>query len=349
MRSRTFTIILVLMLTMIMAGSFSVSYAEDGFGTDDDEFGPDTEDKKISSVVLSRSSYVFSGNVKTPKVTVYNQNGNVLSSKYYDTQYSKGRINAGKYKVYVTGKNGYAGKIVARFTIKPQQLKKSRVYLSKKKYVYNGKVKKPVVSVENAKGITLKKAGKYSVSYASGRKNVGKYKVIIKGKNNYKGSVTKYFKINPKGTYIKSLSSNKNTITVKWKKQSTRMSKSHITGYQIKYSDDSSMCDYSIKTVKGYSKTSKQISGLSWDERYYVKIRTYKTVNGVKYYSTWSSKKSVSTKEKPITNPVYIAPYSGERYHYNRNCRGLRNARYIEKISLSDAKSYGYTLCGYER
>lgn len=49
-------------------------------------------------------------------------------------------------------------------------------------------------------------------------------------------------------------------------------------------------------TVSSYKTTSKKISNLSAKKKYYVKVRTYKTVKGVKYYSSWSKVKSVTTK-----------------------------------------------------
>jgi len=49
------------------------------------------------------------------------------------------------------------------------------------------------------------------------------------------------------------------------------------------------------------------------------------------------------------TNRVYIATYSGTKYHYNKNCRGLKNAKTIKKTSLSYAKKHGYGLCGWEK
>lgn len=135
------------------------------------------------------------------------------------------------------------------------------------------------------------------MTYASGRKNVGKYKVTIKFKGDYSGTVTKYFKINPKGTSISSLKKASKAFTVKWKKQSKKMAKSRITGYQIQYSTSSSFASkVKTKTVSGYSKTSKKITGLSSNKKYYVRIRTYKTVSGTKYYSSWSKIKSVKTK-----------------------------------------------------
>ena len=50
-------------------------------------------------------------------------------------------------------------------------------------------------------------------------------------------------------------------------------------------------------TVKGYSKTSKKVTKLKGGKKYYVKIRTYKTVGGKKFYSSWSKVKTVKTKK----------------------------------------------------
>lgn len=49
-------------------------------------------------------------------------------------------------------------------------------------------------------------------------------------------------------------------------------------------------------TVKGASTVSKKITKLKAKKKYYVQIRSYKTVNGSKIYSSWSTKKYVTTK-----------------------------------------------------
>ncbi|MGN0659793.1 MAG: fibronectin type III domain-containing protein, partial [Emergencia sp.] len=97
-------------------------------------------------------------------------------------------------------------------------------------------------------------------------------------------------------TSISKVSGAKKAFTVKWKKQSSKMAVSTITGYQIRYSTSSKMTNARTKTVKGYKSTSKKITGLSAGKKYYVQVRTYKTVNGKTYYSSWSSVKSVKTK-----------------------------------------------------
>ena len=92
-------------------------------------------------------------------------------------------------------------------------------------------------------------------------------------------------------TSITSLSAKDNGFTVKWKK------KTKITGYQIQYST-SSKFKKGNKTIKiKKAKTvSKKITGLKPSKKYYVRIRTYKIVNKKTYYSSWSKKKNVTTK-----------------------------------------------------
>ena len=96
-------------------------------------------------------------------------------------------------------------------------------------------------------------------------------------------------------SYVKSfkLAKGKKCFTAKWKKQSKKNQKK-FNGYQIQYSVNS---NYSgAKTVSvGKTKSSKKISKLSAKKKYYVRIRTYRKVGGVTYYSKWTSK-SVKTK-----------------------------------------------------
>ncbi|MCD8012341.1 MAG: fibronectin type III domain-containing protein [Lachnospiraceae bacterium] len=91
---------------------------------------------------------------------------------------------------------------------------------------------------------------------------------------------------------VKSSSSKK--ASVKWKKTTK------VTGYQIQYSTSKKFkSGNTTKTVKvsGAKKTSKVISKLKGGKKYYFRVRTYKKVNGVTYYSAWSAKKSVKVKK----------------------------------------------------
>jgi len=212
--------------------------------------------------------------------------------------------NYGAYKTTTKAKFGKDGEQTSTCSAcsdkvtKPIAAPKS-IRLSYTEYTYNGKTKKPTVkAVYDSEGNKISSAN-YKVSYASGRKNVGKYKVTVtfnKNSADYTGSSYTTFKINPKGTSIASLAKVKKGFTVKWKKQTGKMATSRITGYQYRYSTSSKMTNATIKTVKGYGKTSAKKTGLKAKKTYYVQVRTYKTVNGVKYYSPWSKYKKVKTK-----------------------------------------------------
>lgn len=193
------------------------------------------------------------------------------------------------------------GRIVKRCSVCGQILsttvipKISSIKLSSSAYAYDGKVKTPSVIVKDSRGKTLVKNTDYTVSYAKGRKYVGKYAVKITFKGKYSGAKTLYFYVRPKTTSVSSVSAGSKKFTVKWKKQATQ-----TTGYQIQYSTSSKFTNYKTAMVTKNSTTSKTISKLSAKKKYYVRVRTYKTVkiNGkaTNIYSGWSKAKYVTTK-----------------------------------------------------
>ena len=95
--------------------------------------------------------------------------------------------------------------------------------------------------------------------------------------------------LKPAAPAITKLNGSRKAFTAKWSKKS-------YTGYEMRYSRYSSM--KSAKTLRfTSSKTvSKKVTRLNAKKRYYVQVRSYKTVNGKRVYSSWSSKKSVKTK-----------------------------------------------------
>ena len=174
--------------------------------------------------------------------------------------------------------------------------KASSIKLKATSLTYNGKVRTPKVIVKDRTGKTLVKNTDYIVSYAKGRKYVGKYAVKITFKGKYSGTKTLYFTIKPKATSISSLKAGSKKFTVKWKKQATQ-----TTGYQVQYSASSKFSKAKTVTVGKNTTVSKKISKLSGKKKYYVRVRTYKTVkiNGksIRIYSGWSKAKTVTTKK----------------------------------------------------
>ena len=135
---------------------------------------------------------------------------------------------------------------------------------------------------------TLKKGTDYTVTFKN-NKAIGTATVTIKGKGNYTGTVTKTFKIIPKKTTLKTAASpKKGQLKVTYTKQT------NITGYQITYALDKSFTK--SKASKSSAKLTKTISGLKSGKTYYVKVRTYKTVKGTKYYSGYSAVKKIKVK-----------------------------------------------------
>lgn len=162
--------------------------------------------------------------------------------------------------------------------------------LSATVYTYNGKVRKPSVAVKA--GEKTFSASEFAVKYSGGRKNVGKYSVTVTMKGKYTGRKTVTFRINPKGTAVQKLTKGRKQMKVTWKAQKTQ-----VSGYRIQYSTSSKFKkDTHIKTVKSYKTKSLKIKKLKAKKKYYVRIQTYKTVGGIKYYSGWSKAKSVKTK-----------------------------------------------------
>lgn len=218
-----------------------------------------------------------------------------------------------------------------------------RIKLSKANFTYTGNIKKPTVKVYNNCGYLIN-AKHYTVTYQKGRKNVGKYKVTVTFKNSsdkYRGKMTTSFNINPKGTYITKLTKGNESFTVKWKKGGNQ-----ITGYQIRYCEDNDMSWASYKNIKSRSKVSTKISNLWEDQKYYVQIRTYKTVNGKKFFSPWSKKKTIRTKaatsyydDDDYTGAIYITR-TGECYH----ARACGNGTYYLS-TLSEALALGLRPC----
>ena len=174
--------------------------------------------------------------------------------------------------------------------------KASSIKLKATSLTYNGKVRTPKVIVKDRTGKTLVKNTDYTVSYAKGRKYVGKYAVKITFKGKYSGTKTLYFTIKPKATSISSLKAGSKKFTVKWKKQATQ-----TTGYQVQYSASSKFSKAKTVTVGKNTTVSKKISKLLGKKKYYVRVRTYKTVkiNGksIRIYSGWSKAKTVTTKK----------------------------------------------------
>lgn len=127
----------------------------------------------------------------------------------------------------------------------------------------------------------------------------------------------------PNATQITSIKAVDNGFKVKWKKKS-------CTGYQIQYSTSKKFAKKGTKVLKvnKAKTTSKTVKKLKAKKKYYVRVRTYKTVKKKNYYSKWSANYSVTTKAK-----------KGSSSSSNNS-----SAIAIRSVSYITGKNYGFKV-----
>ncbi len=157
--------------------------------------------------------------------------------------------------------------------------------INSKVFYLNAKAKtKLTYKTSNSKVVTVNSNGKVTI------KGIGKATITITAveTSRYEKAVKKVtVTVKPSKPKIKDLSSKSNRITIRWDKLDD-----NITGYQIAYKRVGSE-SYRCKAYKGSSLTKKTLKGFS-DGTYYVKMRSYKVVDGKRVYSSWSTVKKIN-------------------------------------------------------
>lgn len=273
-------------------------YGEESFqGTYDDYYKFKLTKGSTYTIYLKNAAELDAG---TTIVELHDPNGNEvggvsLRSGKEGTDYRswsvKAKYTGWYYFLLRNDANGVGTNYAIRVNAPKIAASKTTATLTRTGYAYDGKVKTPAVTVKYGNK-TLTKGTDYTVSYASGRKNVGQYKVVITYKGSYTGTKTLYFKIYPPKTTLSTVAtSGSKALKITWAKKSTQ-----VTGYQIQYSTSSKFASGNkTKTVSSYKTTSTTIKSLTAKKTYYVRVRTYKTVGGKTYYSSWSNVKYKKT------------------------------------------------------
>ena len=258
----------------------------------------------ISTMTINNiADQTYTGKEICPTIRIQNGNTSLVSGEDYTVSYSNNK-NIGSGAVTITGKGNYTGKITRYFSIVPQKVTgvtnktqdtKSitvkwnktagatwyEVYkydTSKKKYI---KVK--TTSSNQYKVTNLKTATTYQFK-------VRAYKTVS-GKNYY-SSYSSAIKLTTKTTTpkISKVTAGKKKATVKWGKVTG------ATGYEIYMSTNKSKNYSRIKTITNGKTIKYTKTKLKKGKKYYFKIRTYRTVNGKKIYSFYSSAKYAKIK-----------------------------------------------------
>ena len=239
-----------------------------------------------ASVTLSTSTYAYDGKAKKPGVTVKLNGKTLKNGTDYTVSYSN-NTKVGTAKVTITGNGNYTGSVSKTYSIKNNFKKATISGISTK--AFTGKNITQSITVKY-NGKTLKKGTDYTVSYSNSKK-VGTATVKIAGKGSYTGTVTKTFKINPAKQEIQKLTAKSKAFFVDWAQ------KGSATGYEIQYATNSKFTSAKKVTITNNKTDKTTVSKLSGKKKYYVRVRSYTTVKGTKYYGAWSASKSVTTKK----------------------------------------------------
>lgn len=144
-----------------------------------------------NAVITYNNSLTYNGSTLSPAVTVKYGNATLKKNTDYTVAYSN-NVNAGTGTITITGKGIYGGSVKNTFTIKKLGISATAVSGTGNK-VYTGSAIKPVPAVK-AGGRTLKNGTDFTVSYKNNTEP-GTATLIVNGKGNYSGSVSKTFKI----------------------------------------------------------------------------------------------------------------------------------------------------------
>lgn len=204
---------------------------------------------------------------------------------------------------------------------------------------YRSVARKPKVTVRNSKGETIA-SNYYTVKYRN-NKAVGTASVKITMKAPYTGSKTLNFQIVPatqKITLIKV--TKKKSIDLIWTRNRA------VSGYQVQYATNKKFTknavtknvgklnkdkvtrgraffdfqesllrdEYFLKETK-YNKNYMRIKKLDANTTYYVRVRSYKTVNGKKIYGAWSKTKSITTTSKTTDSGSSLYMHCNNKKH----------------------------------
>lgn len=244
------------------------------------------------------------GDVKTAAIGALGHN--IVKDKAVSATYDKAGKTEGSHcsrcNAVIVAQKTVAKKTVGKVTgLKDKSIKvdkSSQITLSWSKvsgadkyevYIKNGS-KWVKLTTTTKTSYTVKKDGKKKALKAGKSYEFRVRAVVEESKKTYTGSYSDVLKVKvaPKAPTL-TLKAGKKQLTASWK------SISGASGYEVQYSTSSKM--KKAKTVK-VKKSSKKttVKKLKKGKKYYVRVRTYKTVNGKKIYSDWSKVKNVKVK-----------------------------------------------------
>ena len=240
----------------------------------------------------------YSGKAQTPPIVIRDGDVTLTQGTDYTVSYEN-NVNAGENTAIarITGRGNYTGAVQKTFTIRKAANTIKAGNIVKK---YSAKARSFSLGAQIANGTPLYRSNSKSVTVnAKGVVTIkagyiGKASITITAReyNNYsKTTKTVTVLVKPVTTVLTSTAARSaGKMTVKWRKRKT------ATGYQIQYSTSRDFTRAKSAWVRKNTVLTKTISGLTKGKKYYVRVRTYRKIKGVKYYSVWSNVKTVKIK-----------------------------------------------------
>lgn len=264
--------------------SYNNKFTIDGVKYKVNEYGVEKTHIKNQKITVA-SSATYTGKNLKPKVTIKG----LKEDKDFKVEY-KDNKKIGTATVTITGLGHFKGTVTKKFEIK---IGKPDVTLKTKSNGINIAWKK----VPGAKSYEVYRDNKKiktttSLNFTDKKVKNGKqykYKVVAIYKKSKGTSKTKtvYYLTKPEITKVKA-GSKKLTINIK--------KNSNASNYQIQYATNKDFTDKVSINVSA-SSLSNVLKNLKAKKKYYIRIRAYKKIDGVKYYSVYSDIKSATTKK----------------------------------------------------
>ncbi len=250
------------------------------------------------TVELSQDSFVYNGGIHRPAVTVTDASGTEISSNYFRLMYPEESKRPGNYVVQIVFQNPYSGTVQKEYQITKarQTIQMSNV---SKRLDGKGYVIQPNIVHGNSQGTVTYKSSNSEVAVVNGNgavtfKSVGKTKITltVKGNHLYTTTSTSFtLQVMPSPTSITKLTNPASgQLRIEWK------SDANVSGYQVQFGTDPALkggktASVTSPTIRAHTRTD-----IVKGSTYYVRVRTYKLVDGERIYSNWSSIKSIQCK-----------------------------------------------------
>lgn len=237
------------------------------------------------SMVKVAKSVAYKGKAIKNNVKLKDSGKTLTAGKDYKLSYANNK-KLGKATVKIKGIGNYKGTVKVTYKIKKKSVKSVTCKYKKVKAFKNKNVTAGLV-LKNG-DVKMKKNRDYTVQYKN-NKEIGRAKIIVRGKGNYTGKRTLRFTIVPSKPKIKKIKRKKTsfkfTLSSKWK----------VKGYQV-----------FVSTARSFSKSKTQkyvttgnnfgVYSLKKKSTYYVRVKAYQTKKGKSYLSAYSGVKKIKLK-----------------------------------------------------